>query len=143
MFVYVQADYHSLAATLSDYVNKLLDKIRDGDELGAVLDAKEGLSSDTLGSLTRLKLAVHFREKKFVAHPSCQKKLTSIWYGDLRFLEQAPGFLLLLFTAVLTPVYPFLVILYWIYPWGKVTYSGLCQSLMHGLITVWNLKLKQ
>ena len=107
---------------MSDYVCKLLDKIRDGNELGAVLDAKEGISTESEeGSLSRLKLAVHFREKKFVAHPSCQKKLTSIWYGKQRFMEQTPVFLFLLFTAVLTIVYPFLVVIYWIYPYGKVS----------------------
>lgn len=97
-----------------------MDTIRDGDELGAVLNAPEGTSNGSPGHLARLKLAVHFREKKFVGHPSCQKKLTSIWYGDLRALEQAPVILYILFALGLTLIYPVLALLYWIYPLGKV-----------------------
>ena len=104
-----------LADSLSDYAVKLLDKVRTGQELSDLLDDEEG-------ELTRLRLAIKYEEKKFVAHPSCQKKLLTVWFGDMPMQQHCKkNWQLALFSVLLTVAYPFLAISYWVYPWNKVS----------------------
>nr|KAG5713048.1 hypothetical protein BaRGS_021842 [Batillaria attramentaria] len=118
---YYKTDYLALADQLSDYVVKLLDKIRGHDELQILLN-KTGANSEqeTYELLARLKLAIRYREKKFVAHPSCQQKLVSIWYGDLRTLERSNWFKRAIIVILVTLFYPVLAICYWFAPKTKV-----------------------
>uniref|UniRef100_A0A1I8JC01 ANK_REP_REGION domain-containing protein n=1 Tax=Macrostomum lignano TaxID=282301 RepID=A0A1I8JC01_9PLAT len=60
-----------------------------GDSGGGVVFGGE--PSDELGEaermhLSRLKLAIKYKQKKFVAHPHCQQLLAALWYDGL------PGF---------------------------------------------------
>ncbi|XP_076470578.1 short transient receptor potential channel 7-like isoform X3 [Babylonia areolata] len=118
---YYKRDYLFLADQLSEYVVKLLDKIRGHDELQVLLN-KTGADSEqeTYELLARLKLAIRYREKKFVAHPSCQQKLVSIWYGDLRTLERSNWFKRAIIVLLITLFYPVLAICYWFAPKTKV-----------------------
>ncbi|KAK3600930.1 hypothetical protein CHS0354_004139 [Potamilus streckersoni] len=114
---YYKNEYLSLADQLSDYVVKLLDKVRGHDELQVLID-KTGRDShqETYERLARLKLAIQYNEMKFVAHPSCQQKLVSIWYSDLRTLERSNWFVRSLMVMIITFVYPLLAIVYWFAP---------------------------
>ncbi|XP_076449134.1 short transient receptor potential channel 7-like [Babylonia areolata] len=118
---YYKTDYLHLADQLSEYVVKLLDKIRGHDELQVLLN-KTGANSEqeTYELLARLKLAIRYREKKFVAHPSCQQKLVSIWYADLRTLERSNWFKRAIIVLLITVFYPVLAICYWFAPKTKV-----------------------
>ncbi|ELT87570.1 hypothetical protein CAPTEDRAFT_23127, partial [Capitella teleta] len=117
---YFRTDYAKLASHLTDYVMRLLDKVRDGDELEVVLNEETGTSFVAYDRLARLKLALFYHEKKFVAHASCQKRLTSIWYGEIHSLERMPAWLMIPTLLLLLIAYPFLAIIFWIYPWGRV-----------------------
>ncbi|KAJ8303131.1 hypothetical protein KUTeg_019527 [Tegillarca granosa] len=118
---YYKNEYLALADQLSEYVVKLVDKVRGHDELEILLN-KKGRDSDdeTYELLARLKLAIHYNEKKFVAHPSCQQKLVSIWYDDLRALERSNWFLRTLMVIGITAVYPLLAVLYMIIPRSRL-----------------------
>lgn len=61
----LQTDYLALADQLSQYVVKLLDKVRGHDELEILLN-KTGRASDeeSYELLDRLKLAIQYNEKK-------------------------------------------------------------------------------
>jgi hypothetical protein len=59
---------------------------------------------------------------QFVAHPSCQQKLVSIWYDDLRSLERSNWFQRSMMAVCITLSYPFLAILYWVAPKSKVMF---------------------
>jgi len=69
-----------LADQLSEYIVKLLDKVRGHDELEILLN-KKGRDSDdeTYELLSRLKLAIHYNEKKvrnFCQDLNCQYTTT-------------------------------------------------------------------
>lgn len=74
---------------VENFAMSLLDHVRTSDELMVMLnyDHKDPhwVSGDrqTLG---RLKLAIKYKQKKFVAHPNVQQLLAAIWY------EGVPGF---------------------------------------------------
>ncbi|XP_029640463.1 short transient receptor potential channel 3 [Octopus sinensis] len=118
---YFKNDYLSLADQLSQYVVKLLDKVRGHDELEILLN-KSGQSSEdeTYELLSRLKMAIQFNEKKFVAHPSCQQKLVSIWYSNFRTLERSNWITRIMIMTLVTTTYPILAIVYWFAPKSKL-----------------------
>ncbi|XP_050397743.2 short transient receptor potential channel 7 isoform X2 [Patella vulgata] len=114
---YYKNEYLELAAQLSEYVVKLLDKVRGHEELELILN-KTGTDSEaeTYESLSRLNQAIKYNEKKFVAHPSCQQRLVSIWYGDLRALERSNWFFRSVIVFLITMFYPVMAIVYWVVP---------------------------
>ncbi|CDW55245.1 transient receptor potential gamma protein [Trichuris trichiura] len=82
-------DYLELSQKCQKLAVDLLDQARSSDELETILNYD---SSDRWPTqrhfgqrmeLSRLRLAIQFRQKKFVAHPSCQQLLASIWYEGL------------------------------------------------------------
>ncbi|XP_039367960.1 short transient receptor potential channel 6 isoform X1 [Mauremys reevesii] len=117
-------DYKQLSMQCKDFVVGLLDLCRNTEEVEAILngDVEMSHSSGERGrpSLSRLKLAIKYEVKKFVAHPNCQQQLLSIWYENLSGLRQqtmAVKFLVVLAVAV---GLPFLSVVYWIAPCSKL-----------------------
>ncbi|XP_030416022.1 short transient receptor potential channel 6 isoform X3 [Gopherus evgoodei] len=117
-------DYKKLSMQCKDFVVGLLDLCRNTEEVEAILngDVEMSHSSGERGrpSLSRLKLAIKYEVKKFVAHPNCQQQLLSIWYENLSGLRQqtmAVKFLVVLAVAV---GLPFLSVVYWIAPCSKL-----------------------
>ncbi|KFW80041.1 Short transient receptor potential channel 6, partial [Manacus vitellinus] len=117
-------DYKKLSMQCKDFVVGLLDLCRNTEEVEAILngDVEMNLSNGEHGrpSLSRLKLAIKYEVKKFVAHPNCQQQLLSIWYENLSGLRQqtmAVKFLVVLAVAI---GLPFLSMAYWIAPCSKL-----------------------
>ncbi|XP_041116095.1 DNA polymerase theta-like [Polyodon spathula] len=117
-------DYKKLSMQCKDFVVGLLDLCRNTEEVEAILNGDVDLNK-TIGpqgrpSLIRLKLAIKYELKKFVAHPNCQQQLLSIWYENLSGLRQqttAVKFLVVLGVAV---GLPFLALAYWLAPCSKL-----------------------
>nr|XP_020651653.1 short transient receptor potential channel 6 isoform X1 [Pogona vitticeps]XP_020651657.1 short transient receptor potential channel 6 isoform X4 [Pogona vitticeps] len=115
-------DYKKLSMQCKDFVVGLLDLCRNTEEVEAILNGDVELNHGERGrpSLSRLKLAIKYEVKKFVAHPNCQQQLLSIWYENLSGLRQqtmAVKFLVVLAVAV---GLPFLSLAYWIAPCSKL-----------------------
>uniref|UniRef100_UPI003AAC8727 short transient receptor potential channel 6 n=1 Tax=Centroberyx gerrardi TaxID=166262 RepID=UPI003AAC8727 len=116
-------DYKKLSMQCKDFVVGLLDLCRNTEEVEAILNGDTDCkSSETFSrqSLIRLKLAIKYEVKKFVAHPNCQQQLLSIWYENLSGLRQqttAVKILLVLGVAVGLPILAFM---YWIAPSSKL-----------------------
>ncbi|KAJ8256651.1 hypothetical protein COCON_G00188030 [Conger conger] len=120
-------DYRKLSMQCKDFVVGLLDLCRNTEEVEAILNGDYGLRERSRlldGSrrpcLTRLKLAIKYELKKFVAHPNCQQQLLSIWYENLSGLRQqttAVKILVVLGVAIGLPV---LAVVYWIAPGSKL-----------------------
>ncbi|XP_065800225.1 short transient receptor potential channel 6 isoform X1 [Muntiacus reevesi] len=117
-------DYKKLSMQCKDFVVGLLDLCRNTEEVEAILngDVEIRHSGGDHGrpNLSRLKLAIKYDVKKFVAHPNCQQQLLSIWYENLSGLRQqtvAVKFLVVLAVAV---GLPFLALLYWFAPCSKM-----------------------
>ncbi|RMC07375.1 hypothetical protein DUI87_16840 [Hirundo rustica rustica] len=117
-------DYKKLSMQCKDFVVGLLDLCRNTEEVEAILngDVEKSHNNGEHGrpSLSRLKLAIKYEVKKFVAHPNCQQQLLSIWYENLSGLRQqtmAVKFLVVLAVAV---GLPFLSMAYWIAPCSMI-----------------------
>ncbi|XP_052744568.1 transient receptor potential protein [Bicyclus anynana] len=85
-----RTEYKSLRHLCQEFATSLLDHTRTSQELEIMLnynpwdlDSWEPGERQTLG---RLKLAIKYKQKMFVAHPNVQQLLGSIWYEGL------PGF---------------------------------------------------
>uniref|UniRef100_A0A8C9V090 Transient receptor potential cation channel, subfamily C, member 6a n=1 Tax=Scleropages formosus TaxID=113540 RepID=A0A8C9V090_SCLFO len=117
-------DYKKLSVQCKDFVVGLLDLCRNTEEVEAILngnvDLSESPGSTGRPSLVRLKLAIKYELKKFVAHPNCQQQLLSIWYENLSGLRQqtmAVKFLVVLGVAM---GLPFLALVYLVAPCSRV-----------------------
>ncbi|XP_027812127.1 short transient receptor potential channel 3 isoform X6 [Ovis aries] len=86
-------DYRKLSMQCKDFVVGVLDLCRDSEEVEAILNG-DLESADPLemhrhkASLSRVKLAIKYEVKKFVAHPNCQQQLLTIWYENLSGLRE-------------------------------------------------------
>ncbi|XP_077361923.1 short transient receptor potential channel 6-like [Festucalex cinctus] len=117
-------DYCRLSSQCKDFVVGLLDLCRSTEEVEAILNGEidDGDSYDPPGrpSLTRLKLAIKYELKKFVAHPNCQQQLLSIWYENLPGLRQQTTAIKLLVVLAVAMGLPGLALAYWIAPCSRV-----------------------
>ncbi|XP_031587216.2 short transient receptor potential channel 6a isoform X1 [Oreochromis aureus] len=131
-------DYSRLSSQCKDYVVGLLDLCRSTEEVEAILNGETDSddSYDVPGrpSLTRLKLAIKYELKKFVAHPNCQQQLLSIWYENLPGLRQQTTAIKLLVVLAVAIGLPGLAVAYWIAPCsrvGKVMRSPFMKFVAH------------
>ncbi|XP_047449355.1 short transient receptor potential channel 6 [Mugil cephalus] len=117
-------DYKKLSMQCKDLVVGLLDLCRNTEEVEAILngDTESGHSSETFSrqNLIRLKLAIKYEVKKFVAHPNCQKQLLSIWYENLSGLRQQRTVVKILLVLGVAVGLPILSFIYWIAPSSKL-----------------------
>lgn len=67
---------------------------------------------------------------QFLAHHSCQKKLTSIWFGEYPSLMRVPWYLVPPLSCLLIAVYPVLAICYWLKPASAVCKLSIQSFLM-------------
>ncbi|CAG5005968.1 unnamed protein product [Parnassius apollo] len=89
-----KTEYQELRMQCQEFATALLDHTRTSHELQVLLNHETGSPQAPLAEpgapermrLSRLKLAIKLRQKKFVAHPNVQQLLASIWY------ESVPGF---------------------------------------------------
>lgn len=77
--------FQEMRQAVQEFAKSLLDHSRTSTELEIMLnfDANPGADVWEPGdhqTLDRLKLAIDYKQKQFVAHPSVQQLLASIWY---------------------------------------------------------------
>ncbi|KAM3874762.1 short transient receptor potential channel 6 [Diretmus argenteus] len=117
-------DYKKLSMQCKDFVVGLLDLCRNTEEVEAMLNGDIGSrqNSETFRrqSLIRLKLAIKYEVKKFVAHPNCQQQLLSIWYENLSGLRQQTTAVKILLVLGVAAGLPILSFMYWIVPSSKL-----------------------
>ncbi|KAH8406755.1 hypothetical protein KR222_009210, partial [Zaprionus bogoriensis] len=86
-----RAEYTEMRQAVQDFVTALLDHARTSMELEVMLNFNHEPSHEIWfpgqrQTLERLKLAIRYKQKTFVAHPNVQQLLAAIWYEGL------PGF---------------------------------------------------
>ncbi|XP_036431605.1 short transient receptor potential channel 7b [Colossoma macropomum] len=116
-------DYRKLSMQCKDFVVGVLDLCRDTEEVEAILngDVDQILPTEhQRPCLSRVKLAIKYEVKKFVAHPNCQQQLLTIWYENLSGLRQQSIGVKCLTVLGVTVGLPFLAIAYWIMPCSKL-----------------------
>ncbi|KAI1882786.1 hypothetical protein AGOR_G00238510 [Albula goreensis] len=85
-------DYEELANQCQTFAKDLLAQARNSRELEVILNYRaspivgqgdvEGAPLEDNTSLSRLKLAIKYNQKEFVALSSCQQYLTTLWFGQ-------------------------------------------------------------
>ncbi|CRK91249.1 CLUMA_CG004929, isoform A [Clunio marinus] len=84
-----RAEYNAMRKNTQDFATALLDHSRTSNELEIMLNYNpngENWEPGERQTLDRLKLAIKYKQKQFVAHPNVQQLLAKIWYEGL------PGF---------------------------------------------------
>ncbi|XP_056139655.1 short transient receptor potential channel 7 [Lampris incognitus] len=117
-------EYKKLSMQCKDFVVGLLDLCRNTEEVEAILNGDtescEHSEPSCRRSLIRLKLAIKYELKKFVAHPNCQQQLLSIWYENLSGLRQQSTAVKILLVLGVAFGLPILAFLHWIAPSSKL-----------------------
>ncbi|XP_006899552.1 PREDICTED: short transient receptor potential channel 7 isoform X1 [Elephantulus edwardii] len=116
-------DYRKLSMQCKDFVVGVLDLCRDTEEVEAILNGDMNFqvwSDHHRPSLSRIKLAIKYEVKKFVAHPNCQQQLLTMWYENLSGLRQQSIAVKFLAVFGVSIGLPFLAIAYWIAPCSKL-----------------------
>lgn len=110
-------EYIKLRTQVQQFVSGLVDQARTSYELEVILNHDpdgDPWQTGDFQTLARLKLAVQYKQKSFVAHPSVQQLLAAIWYEGLpgfRRKHVARQLLDILWLALLFPINSFMYIL--------------------------------
>uniref|UniRef100_A0A3B3T624 Transient receptor potential cation channel subfamily C member 5 n=1 Tax=Paramormyrops kingsleyae TaxID=1676925 RepID=A0A3B3T624_9TELE len=77
-------EYEELSQQCKHFAKDLLDQARSSRELEIILnhrdDHSEELDPRECHDLAKLKLAIKYHQKEFVAQPNCQQLLATLWY---------------------------------------------------------------
>ncbi|XP_070555680.1 short transient receptor potential channel 4-like [Ptychodera flava] len=115
--------YGELAAQCELFAADLLGHVRDSEEQGTILnhDPEEWARADDMYDLEpyKVKVAIRFKQKKFVAHPHCQQRLIAIWYHGLRGWRDLSRSTACCFTLLIGACFPVLSLCYILAPTGR------------------------
>ncbi|XP_008565208.1 PREDICTED: short transient receptor potential channel 2-like [Galeopterus variegatus] len=148
-------EYIALESLSQDYGFELLGMCRNQSEVTAVLNdlgeeseaesEAEGLGQafeEGIPNLARLRLAVNYNQKRFVAHPICQQVLSSIWCGNLAGWRGSTTIWKLFVAFLIFLTMPFLCIGYWLAPksrLGRLLKIPVLKFLLHSASYLWFL----
>ncbi|XP_051539145.1 short transient receptor potential channel 4-like [Myxocyprinus asiaticus] len=114
-----KSEYEELSQLCKQFVKDLLDQTRSSRELELILNYRDDLNfleDEGYNDLARLKLAIKYHQKEFVAQPNCQQLLASRWYDEFpgwRRRHWASKFTTCMFIGIL---FPFFSLFYLIAP---------------------------
>ncbi|XP_023225280.1 transient-receptor-potential-like protein [Centruroides sculpturatus] len=132
--------YLELSNQCKKYSCDLLDLCRSTEEVITLLNksSDSDSESDDEGNekltLSRLKLALKYEQKQFVAHPNCQQLLTSIWYKGLPVWRRRNGAMKMFLCFVLIACVPLIAFYYLFFPrsrLGRLVRSPFMKFIYH------------
>ncbi|KAM7374498.1 hypothetical protein PAMP_007151 [Pampus punctatissimus] len=106
-----KSEYEELSQQCKQFAKDLLDQTRSSRELEMILNYRDDISlleEEGNNDLARLKLAIKYHQKEFVAQPNCQQLLASRWYDEFpgwRRRHWAGKFFTCVFIGLLYPVF--------------------------------------
>ncbi|XP_036392835.1 short transient receptor potential channel 4-like isoform X2 [Megalops cyprinoides] len=106
-----KSEYEELSHQCKKFAKDLLDQTRSSRELEMILNFRDNinlLEDESNNDLARLKLAIKYRQKEFVAQPNCQQLLASRWYDEFpgwRRRHWAGKFITCVFIGLLFPLF--------------------------------------
>ncbi|XP_041115626.1 short transient receptor potential channel 4-like [Polyodon spathula] len=106
-----KSEYEELSHQCKEFAKDLLDQTRSSRELEIILNYRDDsslLEEENSNDLARLKLAIRYHQKEFVAQPNCQQLLSSRWYDEFpgwRRLHWAGKFITCIFIGLMFPVF--------------------------------------
>ncbi|XP_053645318.1 transient-receptor-potential-like protein isoform X2 [Cherax quadricarinatus] len=134
--------YLELSDQCKKYTCELLHQCRSTQEVIAVLNRRSEEDSDDDDDeddpqqlkLSRLKLALKYDQKQFVAHPNCQQLLTSVWHEGLPIWRRRNALVKILLCLSIILCMPIIAIIYLIFPrtsLGRVIRSPFMKFIYH------------
>ncbi|XP_051882453.1 transient receptor potential cation channel subfamily C member 2b [Pristis pectinata] len=146
-------EYLNLEELCEDLAVELLGMCRNQSEVNAILndsgeDQEEVEDMDNqafeegIPNLARLRLAVNYNQKRFVAHPICQQVLTSIWCGKLTWWRGSRTIWLIFISTGMFLTMPLLSLVYLIAPRSKIGQfirTPVIKFLLHSSSYIWFL----
>ncbi|KAF5406134.1 Short transient receptor potential channel 7 [Paragonimus heterotremus] len=104
-----------------DFAVSCIDLCRTSDEVHCLLRGDFDQSAQELKHpLETVKIAIHSREKKFVAHPNCQHQLENLFYHPMFCIRDYEGMQRFQFLLIFLPLLPFLYLIYLFFPKFRV-----------------------
>ncbi|XP_074529117.1 short transient receptor potential channel 2-like [Halichoeres trimaculatus] len=143
--------YLALEQLCQEFAVELLGMCRNQSEVTTILNSCGDQSQDALDeqafekgipNLSRLRLAVNYNQKQFVAHPICQQVLSSIWCGHLAGWRGSRTAWKLLVSVGIFLTMPILSLIYWIAPKskvGQILKIPVIKFLLHSASYLWFL----
>ncbi|XP_007954133.1 short transient receptor potential channel 5 [Orycteropus afer afer] len=115
-----KAEYEELSQQCKLFAKDLLDQARSSRELEIILnhrdDHSEELDPQKYHDLAKLKVAIKYHQKEFVAQPNCQQLLATLWYDGFPGWRRKHWVVKLLTCITIGFLFPMLSIAYLISP---------------------------
>uniref|UniRef100_A0A671NEJ1 Transient receptor potential cation channel subfamily C member 2b n=1 Tax=Sinocyclocheilus anshuiensis TaxID=1608454 RepID=A0A671NEJ1_9TELE len=146
--------YLALEQLCQEFAVELLGMCRNQSEVTTILNSLGDQDEDSedeldqqafeegIPNLARLRLAVNYNQKQFVAQPICQQGLSSIWCGNLSGWRGSRTAWKLLVSFGIFLTMPILCLIYWIAPkskLGKTRRIPVIKFLLHSASYMWFL----
>ncbi|KAM9713075.1 short transient receptor potential channel 1 [Menidia menidia] len=120
-------DYEELAQQCKTFAKDLLAQARNSRELEVILNHtssedhvdKRGLMEERM-NLSRLKLAIKYNQKEFVAQSNCQQFLNTVWFGETASYRRKHTCLKIATVLSVAFLWPLLSVCYLLVPRSRV-----------------------
>ncbi|XP_061537413.1 short transient receptor potential channel 4-like isoform X2 [Phycodurus eques] len=114
-----KSEYEALSHTCKQFAKDLLDQTRSSKELEIILNYRDDINpllDENTNDLARVKLAIKYCQKEFVAQPNCQQLLASRWYDEIPGWRRRHWAVKLITCILIGLLFPVLSILYLVSP---------------------------
>uniref|UniRef100_M3ZKC2 Short transient receptor potential channel 1 n=1 Tax=Xiphophorus maculatus TaxID=8083 RepID=M3ZKC2_XIPMA len=134
-------DYEELAKQCKMFAKDLLAQARNSRELEVILNHtssedhvdKRGLLEERM-NLSRLKLAIKYNQKEFVAQSNCQQFLNTVWFGEMASYRRKHTCLKMGTVLSLALLWPLLSVCYLLVPRsrvGQIIHTPFVKFIIH------------
>ncbi|XP_025957463.1 short transient receptor potential channel 1 isoform X1 [Dromaius novaehollandiae] len=135
-------DYEELAQQCKTFAKDLLAQARNSRELEVILNHtssdehvdKRGLLEERM-NLSRLKLAIKYNQKEFVAQSNCQQFLNTVWFGQMAGYRRKHTCKKILTVLAVGIFWPVLSLCYLLAPKsrvGRIIHTPFMKFIIHG-----------
>ncbi|XP_067107854.1 short transient receptor potential channel 1 isoform X1 [Osmerus mordax] len=134
-------DYEELAKQCKMFAKDLLAQARNSRELEVILNHtssedlvdKRGLMEERM-NLSRLKLAIKYNQKEFVAQSNCQQFLNTVWFGETASYRRKHTCLKMATVLSVAILWPLLTVCYLLVPRsrvGQIIHTPFVKFIIH------------
>ncbi|XP_054649216.1 short transient receptor potential channel 4-like [Dunckerocampus dactyliophorus] len=114
-----KSEYEELSHMCKQFAKDLLDQTRSSKELEIILNYRDDINpllDENVNDLARVKLAIKYCQKEFVAQPNCQQLLASRWYDEFPGWRRRHWAMKFITCILIGLLYPVLSIFYLVSP---------------------------